>query len=200
MKKALILITINIFLPITLLLVIPSIFIRSRQGVTRDIGNNLLSFISVKPITFNFVSNLDNLETLILQLKNPSLNNKSAITVDITGPNDSRSIVFSGSNVGDPSSVPLKFLPFSDKAGTSYTITLTTDNIVHDGLYVITDVSNNPLYETFYNTPNLKENLYSNYLRQAELMSKRSQIHSLVYLSLLLSLNIMILYNRENKA
>jgi hypothetical protein len=199
MKKIFIITILNFLVPLTIFLILPSILIRSRQGISSINGDNLLSFVESKPLTISFISNLDNFQNLTLHLKNPSIKNNSKITVDINSPIYNRSIVFYGSNVGDPSQVPLKFPPFEEKSGTKYTVTLSTDNTIHDSLYLITDDHNIPLFNTYYKTTNIKKNFRTNFSYQLNQFKNRSLYHNVFYLSLILLLDLLILFRRGPK-
>ena len=193
MKRYLTHIIINFVVPVTVLLILPSAFINSRQGTSLTDGDRLLSLLESSPVTFKFNSSHPNLDEILLQFKNPSLQDNSQITVDIHSPTKSRSIVFFGSNVGDPSQVPLKFDNFAEVANTPYTVTISSNNQVHDSLYLITSNQNQPLFQTYYSTHSFRQNLVSNLYHQYNLFQQRSLIHTIIYLLVLIKLNILIL-------
>lgn len=193
MKKITLIISLNIFILVFLLVILPSFTIKKRQGTSISNGSNTLSFIQKNPISFSFISNYSNLESLTIDLKNPMVLNNSKIIFKIIGPNSEREINFYGKNVGDPSSVPLKFTPFLDPPGTNYLVSLTTDNTDHSSLYLITDKNQQPVFNSFYSQSNIKNNIKYNLQRQLNLFQKRSQIHNIVYFSLIIILNCLVI-------
>lgn len=193
MKKNLLIICLNLFLIVFILVILPSIAIQKRQGTSDDLGNQQLTFVKENPLTFSFISNKSNLQSLSIDMKNPRISNNSKINFEITGPNSKRNIIFYGNNVGDPSSVPLKFSPFSDPPSTKYFVLLSTDNTDAESLYLITNQNQQPVYRSYYLQSNLKTNLRTNIERQFELFRQRSQIFNIIYLLLIFFLNYLIL-------
>ena len=175
-----------------LLVIFPSLVIQKRQGTFIGYGSQNLSFVESKPIKFSFISNLSNLSSLTIDMKNPRVLNDSLITFDIVGPNSEKSVVFYGDNVGDPSTVPLKFTPFSDSPLTKYEVTLSTNNTVHDSLYVIANKEMQPIFTSYYRQSDIKANLQSNLQRQISLFQHRSTTHNFIYISLILVLNLLL--------
>ena len=194
MKKVLLILSLNILLPLIMLVVFPSILIRIRQGISSTSNAKLISFVKNKPISFSFISNLPNLYSLSLDMKNPSILNNSRIDLDITGPSSQRSVVFYGANIGDPSTVPLKFSPFSDPPNTNYLVTLSTDNENNNGLYVITDSQGQVVFRSYYLKSNFYQNIIDNFKRQIELFSQRSPWHNFFYLFFIILVNLLIIF------
>ncbi|HBP51237.1 MAG: hypothetical protein US68_C0002G0039 [Candidatus Shapirobacteria bacterium GW2011_GWE1_38_10] len=193
MKKNLLIICLDLFLIVFLLVILPSIAIKKRQGTSHDTGNQQIAFVKENPITFSFVSNKANLQSLSIDMKNPRVTNNSKINFEITSPNSKRNIVFYGNNAGDPSSVPLKFSPFSDPAFTKYSVYLSTDNTDPESIYLITDQDSQPVFRSYYLQSDLKTNLRANAQRQLELIGQRNQIFNVIYLLLIFLLNYLVL-------
>lgn len=193
MKKLIIIFSVNIVMPFLLLIVLPSILITVRKGVTNSGQEINTSLIKSKPIKFNFISNQSNLQELTIKFKNPGILNNSHISFDINSPTSSRSIDFYGNNVGDPDNVPLKFFPFTDPKYTIYDITISTDNINHSSLYIITDINGTPIFTTYYSQTNFIYNIKQNFQNQFDLFFNRSIIHNIFYLGIIFILNFLIL-------
>jgi len=178
MKKNLLLISVNLLIPF-ILVVLPSI-ITTRQGTSQTEGGQLLSFVKDKPITFSFISDRPNLSSLSIDFKNPSLANTSSIEFNISNSSSTKSLSFSGANIGDPSTVPLKFPEFNDPVGTKYTVTLTTLNVDPNSLYLVVNDQQQPVFKSYYHQTNFQikfPHLYYNYF----------------YLGLILLLNYLII-------
>jgi hypothetical protein len=121
-------------------------------------------------------------------MKNPAILNNSKINFKISGPNSQREIVFYGNNIGDPSSVPLKFDSFSDPASTTYQVSLSTDNVDPQSLYFITNQDYQPLFNSYYLQSDLKTNLKTNFNRQLNLFHQRNLILNVIYITLIVYL------------
>lgn len=191
MKKNHIIICLNLLLVVFLLIIFPSFVIKKRQGTSHDNGNLQTAFTKENPITFSFISNRSNLQSLLIDMKNPRISNNSEINFEIDGPNSKRNIVFYGNNVGDPSSVPLKFSPFSDPPSTKYIVSLNTENIKKEDLYLVTNESLQPVFKSFYLQSDIKINLRNNFNRQIELIKQRSLIHNVIYIILIILLSYL---------
>lgn len=195
MKKLLIIISLDILFPFTLLILLPSVFIRVRRGTSYNPVSQNLSFVSQKPVKFNFVSNLNNLQKLSLDLKNPNIKNHSQITFNITGANsETRKLIISGSNVGDPSTVAFKFPPFNDASGTNYSVSLSTTNNNPQELYILVDSHNQPVFNTYYFQSSFRTNLLRNITFQYHRILNQSIIHVFIYIITILILSLLILF------
>ncbi len=192
MKKTFLIIGLNLSL-VMVLVVFPSVFIRSRQGNSNTNGNQQFSFTTNRPLTFYFNSNFSDLQSIFIDMKNPNIDNNSKIYVKISGPTDSRQLTFSGSNVGDPATVPLKFLPFTDPPLTKYQVSLTTENTKSENLFIITNQNNLPVFKTFYQQTNFKSNLMFNINRQLDIIHNRNLIFNLIYFGTIFFLDYYIL-------
>jgi hypothetical protein len=192
MKKYLLIICLNIFFIAFLLVIFPSVAIHKRQGTSKDNGNHQISFIKKNPITFSFVSDKPNLQSLFVDMKNPGVSNNSKINFEISSPTSQRNIVFYGNNVGDPSSVPLKFSPFFDPPSTTYSVSLSTDNTDTQALYLITNQNSDPIFRSYYLQTDFNTNLQSNIQRQFEIFKQRSSIHNLIYIFSIIFLSLLI--------
>jgi hypothetical protein len=197
MRKIFVLTILNLIIPAFFLVILPSIFITTRAGTSITSGSKLLPVTINKPIIFTFVSDHAGLESLSLFLKNPNISNNSLITLDITSPTDSHSVAFYGQNIGDPSTVPLKFTPFTDEPGTTYEVALSTNNVSDTSLYAYTNDSNQPLFQSFYRQSNILKNIFTNIDYQLNQIFKRSIAHNMIYLLTIISLNYFIITHRE---
>lgn len=193
MKKIIILICINLLIIILLLVVLPSSLITVRKGISNEGPEKSISFIKEKPIEFSFISDQPHLESLNIKFINPGVLNNSRIIFDINSPTSNRSVVFYGNNIGDQSNIPLKFTPFTEPKNTIYQVSLTTENINHSSLYIVTDISGLPIFTTYYSQTNFVSNLKQNIQKQIESFSHRSTIHNTLYLGIIFVLNYLII-------
>jgi len=183
--------TIKIFiLEITIIflfvIVIPSTLIKETYLI------NYESISDLKPLTnkevyVQKISNSHNLNSVSIMIKNPNIKNKEKIFVDLEDEKQNKieQFVISGANVGDPSWVKLKFVPIPNN---EIFLKITSENIDPYGLQIFFKDNKFNLQATTKNNSFMsrtKENI--NY--QYNQFTKRSLIHTMFYLVLILFLN-----------
>lgn len=97
--------------------------VRKRVDILQTRGDDLYRLSGDKTVGQTFLANKDNLNIIILDLKNAALRNQQPIYFHLEEAKTARSlkeIEISGLNVGDPSSVRFQFDPILDSAGKSY--------------------------------------------------------------------------------
>jgi len=115
-----------IFVLVTAILVVLlfSVFgVRKRIDIAQTSGDILYQIYEDRKIGQTFIANKDNLNIIILDLKNAALKNQQPIYFHLEEAKTARSlkeIEISGLNVGDPSSVRFQFDPILDSAGKKY--------------------------------------------------------------------------------
>ncbi|MBU3956784.1 hypothetical protein KKI19_00685 [Patescibacteria group bacterium] len=115
-----------ILILVTALLVVLlfSVFgIRKRVDIAQTSGDYLYQIYEDRKVGQTFVANKDNLNIIVLDLRNAMLKNEQPIVFhlrEMGTDRDLREIQISGLNVGDPGSVRFQFEPISDSAGKSY--------------------------------------------------------------------------------
>ncbi len=176
-----------------MVLTLPAIFVQTKQGANQSSGEFQASLIEPKPIIFVFTPSFQRLSSLNIYIKNPGLLNNSIINVNITDSLEERDVTFSGSNVGDPSTVPIKFTPFNNSSLSPFTVTITTDNNMHDGLYILTNKEGVPQYDTYYQETNLLNKYKSNINTQLNRFYIRDPLYNIGYLTAILLLIISYL-------
>ncbi|KKQ98081.1 MAG: hypothetical protein UT23_C0005G0004 [Candidatus Woesebacteria bacterium GW2011_GWA1_39_12] len=109
-----------------------------------------------KPFRFSFTPNHDNINILIIPLKNPGLINKSEFNLRIfSEDNIIREINFSGYNVGDPSDVKFQFEPITNTKNEDLDIEISSDDY-QNPILINTD-NNRPSFRAYYRSINKKE-------------------------------------------
>lgn len=122
-KKNWLLLFLVLFVAILAVLVISAFGVRKRVDILQTRGDNLYRLSGDKTIGQTFLANKDNLNIIILDLKNAALRNQQPIYFHLEEAKTARSlkeIEISGLNVGDPSSVRFQFDPILDSAGKKY--------------------------------------------------------------------------------
>jgi len=124
MNKKIWLKVIFVLLTAMLAILLFSVFgIRKRIDIAQTSGDVLYQIYEDRKIGQTFLANKDNLNIIILDLKNAALKNQQPIYFHLEETKTARSlreIEISGLNVGDPSSVRLQFDPILDSAGKEY--------------------------------------------------------------------------------
>jgi len=122
-KKTWLLLIIGLFLAVFFVLLLSVFGVRRRIDIAQTSGNCLYQIYEDRKIGQTFISNKDNLNIIILDLRNAMLKNEQSIFFylkEVGTDRDLREIQINGLNVGDPGSVRLQFEPISDSAGKSY--------------------------------------------------------------------------------
>ena len=114
-------------------------------------------FVKVdKPFKFRFTPIHDNINILIIPLKNPGLINKSEFSLRIYSDGDNiREISFSGYNVGDPSDVKFQFEPITNSKDKNLDVEIIS-NDYQNPILINTDI-NGPSFRAYYRSINKKE-------------------------------------------
>lgn len=197
-NKFIILIFFEILFFGSLFIVLPSLFIREKSGVSKTQSQNILPLDTKNNYVQEFVTDRDNLQSISILLKNPQLFNQSQINIDLLDKNRNilRSLKTSGVSVGDPSWIDFKFSIVSSKAGDKFFIKITTDNTKMDSLYVYGNEKDKSInYKTTYTSKNLKESFTNNLKEQSQKFNKINKIYLTIYLLLIIGLNIAIFKN-----
>ena len=153
MKKLLIFVVSAIYLFIVSSLFVTVFLVRNRLD-TQYFGER---FVQVdKPFKFSFTPNHDNINILIIPLKNPGLINKSEFSLRIySNGNIIREIDFSGYNVGDPSDVKFQFEPITGFRNEVLDIEISSSDY-QNPILINTD-KNGPAFRAYYRSINKKE-------------------------------------------
>jgi len=124
MNKKIWLKVIFVLLTAMLAILLFSVFgVRKRIDILQTSGDVLYQIYEDRKIGQTFIANKDNLNIIILDLKNAALRNQQPIYFHLEEEKTARSlkeIEISGLNVGDPSSVRFQFDPILDSAGKEY--------------------------------------------------------------------------------
>lgn len=175
------------FLPFLLLIIIiPSLVITSRPSISYSNQSSFYSSLSSdKEIIYSFSSSDPNLDSLTFTLKNPQILNNSLIYFSVSNSSEERTLSFSGSNIGDPSNLKLKFLPLPNHSGT-YTIRITNNNITPESLFILTDFNKKPIFSGTYYQSDLSNRIKFNTQKLITQITSFKLYYSLPYLMVLI--------------
>jgi hypothetical protein len=107
-------------------------------------------------IEYSYIPKHNNLNIILLHLKNPGLENKDKYNFSILN-SDGNTIVsqiFSGGNVGDPSDLKLQFYPINNSDGQNLTIRL--EKLSSENVPILVGVDENGVmtFSSFYRSVN----------------------------------------------
>lgn len=122
-KKTWLLIIFGLLMAILLVLLLSAFGVRKRVDIAQTRGDSLYRLYGDKRVGQTFIVNEDNLNIIVLDLKNSALRNKEPIYFRLEETKTAtnlREIQINGRNVGDPSSIRFQFDPVSDSVGRSY--------------------------------------------------------------------------------
>ena len=182
---------------IFLLIILPSIFINQIYD-QNDFGESFFVPLSNSTIYQQEIKlNYANLESLSLLLKNPNLENKDPIYIDIEESNGQTlyQIALSGHSIEDPTWVPLKFLPI-DKEQIILKINSPSRNEPLISL-AFNKKDNSLVYQARYKINSFKERFQKNLKLQKNKLSK-NYLYLSIYISLILILNLLLVQS-DNK-
>lgn len=192
-KLALLIISELTFLAI-ILIVLPSIFIKERPGISQTSYNDTLSLDTKNSFSQEFISDKNNLRSISVLLKNPGLISKDQVKIELQNQNKEiiQTLNTSGISIGDPSWINFEFPYVNSKKGDKFTINISTDNPKMDNLYVYGNRSSKNInFKTIYTATNLKESFKNNIDHQLSQIKQRNLVQNISYLTIILLLAIL---------
>ena len=190
-------ITETIFL-LFLLLILPAIFINQIYD-QNDFGKAF--FIPLSKSTI-YQQEIDlhnpNLESISLLMKNPNLQNKDPVYIDIEEPsgNTLYKLSLTGHSIEDPTWVPIKFNPINNQK-----IVLKINSPSQNEPFIslaFNQKDNSLVYQSQYKINSFKERFHKNLIFQKNKLSNNYLFYSL-YLVLVLSLNFLLIQSNDKR-
>jgi hypothetical protein len=185
----------EIFFLFSILVIIPTIFLKEKPGIYQT------SFEDILPLDFShsyiqpFVSDKNNLNSVSVLLKNPSLESRDIVYIEVQNSNQEtlQSLSISGQGIEDPGWLKFKFPPINSKLGDIFYLKISSDAQKDNLLYIYGDknTKNINLKTTFIAT-NTKESLKDTLTQQINNFKSRNIFQTVSYLLLLLLINIFI--------
>jgi len=195
-SKLFILIISELIFLVFLLIILPSIFIRERPGVSKT------SFEKILPLDINhsyiqsIISDRNNLNSVSVLLKNPGLESKDVVYIEIQNNHQEtlRSFSISGRSIEDPGWLNFKFPPLNSKKGDIFLLKISSNSQKDNLLYIYGDPNTQNInFKTTFTTENIKESFKDNLNQQINNFKSRNIFYSATFLFLLLLINIFIL-------
>ena len=195
-SKPFILIISELTFLVFLLIILPLIFIRERPGVSKT------SFEKILPLDINhsyiqsIISDRNNLNSVSVLLKNPGLESKDVVYIEIQNNHQEtlRSFSISGRSIEDPGWLNFKFPPLNSKKGDIFLLKISSNSQKDNLLYIYGDPNTQNInFKTTFTTENIKESFKDNLNQQINNFKSRNIFYSVTFLLLLLLTNIFIL-------
>jgi len=183
-----------------LLILFPALVIKEKVNINVEGGKPILPLHIGKYYTQEINNPTHSLNSISLQLKNPSIQDNSLITIEILDDlgESQREFTFYGSNIGDPSWVKLDFLPIDKE---NLILKVSADSPRDDSLYLFADQNGHFDLKTSYALPGFKTRIVQNFNNQTNLFKQRGMWHNILYLATLVALNLYLakLLNETSK-
>ena len=195
-SKLFILIISELTFLVFLLIILPLIFIRERPGVSKT------SFEKILPLDINhsyiqpIISDRNNLNSVSVLLKNPGLESRDIVYIEIQNNHQEtlRSFSISGRSIEDPGWLKFKFPPLNSKKGDIFLLKISSNSQKDNLLYIYGDPkTQNINFKTTFTAENIKESFKDNLNQQINNFKSRNIFYSATFLFLLLLINIFIL-------
>ncbi|OGE64798.1 hypothetical protein A3I48_00555 [Candidatus Daviesbacteria bacterium RIFCSPLOWO2_02_FULL_36_7] len=146
------------YIPIIMLIIIiiiPAVTLlslRKEIGLKQTEESKVLFFYGNQDYRFSFVSPKDNLNSVVVKLKNISIKNSKPVYFRLLDNQDIvKQIQINGSNIGDSSMVRFAFAAIKDSKDRRYTISLTSPQTEkNEALGIHTDTLNHPVIITYH--------------------------------------------------
>jgi hypothetical protein len=195
-SKLLILIISEVFFLGLLFIILPTIFIWERPGVFQTSFEKILPLDVNHSYTQSIVSDRNNLNSVSILLKNPGLESRDIVYIEIQDTNQEtlRSFSISGRGVEDPGWLKFKFPPLNSKKGDIFLLKISSNSQKDNLLYVYGDQNiQNVNFKTTFIAKNIKESFKENINQQINNLKSRNIFKTVSYLFILLLINIFIL-------
>lgn len=185
----------QLFFLFLILIVIPSILLKEKPGISQVYFENILSLDINYSHIESFVSDRDNLNSVSILLKNPALKSNDQVIVDIQNKNKEtvQSFNIVGANIQDPGWVKFKFPPINSQKGDIFYIKIASEAQKDNFLYIYGDKeSQNINFKTTYKSLTLIDSLKDTFNYQIDRFSQVNKIQTTSYSIVLLVINILL--------
>ncbi|MDD2224587.1 MAG: hypothetical protein PHP97_00280 [Candidatus Shapirobacteria bacterium] len=179
-----------------LFIILPTIFIWERPGVFQTSFEKILPLDINHSYTQSFISDRNNLNSVSVLLKNPGLESRDIVYIEIQNNNQEtlRSFSISGRSIEDPGWLNFKFPPLNSKKGDIFLLKISSNSQKDNLLYIYGDPNTQNInFKTTFTAKNIKESFKDNLNKQINNFKSRNIFYSVIFLLLLLLTNIFIL-------
>lgn len=194
-NKFYLIILVEFFFLFFILIIIPTVFLKEKPGINQTSFENILSLDINHSYTQIFTSDKDNLNSVSVLLKNPNLESRDIIYIEVQNNYQEtlRSLSISGQGVEDPGWLKFKFPLINSKKGDVFHIKITSNSQKDNFLYIYGDKNTKNInFKTTFTANSIKESLKDNLNQQINNFQSRNIFQTVIYLFVLLLINIFI--------
>lgn len=178
-----------------ILIIIPSIFLIEKTGISQTSFSNTLSLDKNHTYIQNFISDQNNLNSVSVLLKNPALKSTDQVKIELIDNHQQtiQSLNISGQGIEDPAWIKLKFSSINSKKGDIFFLKITSNAQKDNDLYIYGNQENQQInFKTTYKSTNLVNSLIDTLTIQKNNFSQLNHFQLGFYLSSLMIINILL--------
>ncbi len=179
-------------------IIIPSIFLIEKSGISQTSFENILSLDSKHIYIQKIITDHNNLNSVSVLLKNPALKSIDQVKLELQNSNQQpiQFLNISGQGIEDPGWIKLKFLPINSQKGDIFYLKITSHAKNDNDLYIYGDKNSQNLnFKTTYKSTNLIDSVKDNLLYQKDNFLKLNQFQNYFYLTILIFTNILLFFS-----
>lgn len=178
-----------------LIIVIPSLFLFEKNGISQTRFENILPLDTNHSYLQSFISSRDNLNSVSVLLKNPALKSTDSVIVQLEDSHQEtiKSLTINGQSIEDPGWIRLKFIPINSQKGDIFYLKITSNAQKDNDLYVYGNRDRQIInFKTTYKSTSFINSLKDNFAYQKNKIINTSHPHLCGYLLVLIIVNIII--------
>jgi hypothetical protein len=185
----------ELFLLFTLLVLLPTFFLKEKEGIGEKKYTNTLPLNTKNSYLEPFTQNNKGLNSISVLLKNPGLLSKDSVKIELLDEHMSilETLNTSGISIEDPGWVKFKFTPINVNNKIFY-IKVSSTAVKDNLLYIYGDEkTGNINFKTTYRSLSLKESFLNNLIFQKNQFINRSSLSNIFFFCLVMFLNFLVL-------
>ena len=195
-NKFLLIVPVEIIFIFLLLIILPTIFLKEKPGISQTSFKDTLSLNSKNTYVQQIKTDRDNLNSFSVLLKNPELKSNDVVNLDLLNSNKEtiQSLKTSGISISDPSWIRFKFPSINSKKGDIFYLKITSDSPKDNLLYIYGNKNTNNInFQTTYVANSFKESFKDNLNQQINNFKSRNIFQTGFYLLTIVLINLLIL-------
>jgi hypothetical protein len=178
-----------------ILIITPTVLLKEKPGVYQTSFENVLPLDINHSYSQSIISDRDNLNSISVLLKNPSLESRDIVYIEVQNSKQEtlQTLSISGQGIEDPGWLKFKFSPIISQKGDIFYLKITSNSQKDNLLYIYGDSkTKNINFKTTFTAKNMSESFKDNLNQQIINFKSRNIFQGLLYLSLIIFINIYI--------
>lgn len=199
-KNKILIIILEIIFLFSLLILMPTVFIREKNGACQTSSENILPLDKHHIYIQEFTTDYNNLNSVSVLLKNPALKSQDQVTIELLDQNQIsiQSLNISGQGIEDPGWVKLKFNPLNSNKDDTFYIKITSNAQNDNDLYIYGNNQTQEInFKTTYKSANLKQSLQETINFQKEKLANLNKIYLISYIAIIIFLNVALFAKKD---